>query len=442
MWDVKLKRMKIFLKYIVLYILTWEARAVLKRFSPRIVAITGSVGKTSTKEAVAIVLASKYDIRKSPKSYNSEFGIPLTILGLETQWNSVSGWLSIVIRGFFVMFQEKYPDILVLEAGVDRPGNMDIFLSLIKPEVSVITAIGEIPVHVEFFSGPKELAFEKGKLARGTVQNGCVLLNADDDVVYDMRNEARGKVLTFGFGKGSDVQVSNYAIVSGRNEMGIEVPLGIRCKVDYNGSTIPLRLERVLGKQQLYVAAAALGVGVWFGINVLDAGATLSALYRPLSGRLRLLEGIKSSLILDDTYNASPTAMHAALDTLHDIPARRRIAVLGDMLEIGKYTIQAHEAMGELAAPIVDMLLTVGPRAKFIAREARERGLAPEQVHEFGNALEAGKFLEDIIIPGDVVLVKGSQSMRMERAVEEIMLRPEHKKELLVRQDDYWLGNS
>lgn len=415
---------------------------MLKRFSPRIVAITGSVGKTSTKEAIAIILASKYDIRKSPKSYNSEFGIPLTVLGLKTQWNSIFGWLSVIMRGFFVMFQEKYPDILVLEAGVDRPENMDVFLSLIKPEVSVITAIGEIPVHVEFFSGPKELAFEKGKLACGTAQNGCVLLNADDDVVYDMRNEARGKVLTFGFGKGSDLQVSNYAIVAGRNEMGIEVPLGIRCKIDYHGSTVPLRLERVLGKQQLYVAAAALGVGVWFGINILDAAATLSALYRPLSGRSRLLEGIKGSLILDDTYNASPTAMHAALDTLHDIPARRRIAVLGDMLEIGKFTIQAHEAMGELAAPIVDMLVTVGPRAKFIAREARERGLAPEQVHEFGNALEAGKFLEDIVVPGDVVLVKGSQSMRMERAVEEIMAHPELKKDLLVRQEPFWLGNS
>ncbi|TSC80906.1 MAG: UDP-N-acetylmuramoyl-tripeptide--D-alanyl-D-alanine ligase [Parcubacteria group bacterium Gr01-1014_29] len=433
---------------------------MLAKFKPRIVAITGSVGKTSTKEAVAIVLASKYDIRKSPKSYNSEFGIPLTVLGLETQWNSVFGWLSVIVRGFFVMFQvkdterserKKYPNILVLEAGVDRPGNMDVFLSLIKPEVSVITAIGEIPVHVEFFSGPKELAFEKGKLARSTAQNGCVLLNADDDVVYDMRNEARGKVLTFGFGKGSDVQVSNYAIVAGskilnevnvRNEMDREVPLGIRCKVDYNGSTVPLRLEGMLGKQQLYVAAAALGVGVWFGINILDAAATLSALYRPLPGRLRLLEGIKGSLILDDTYNASPTAMHAALDTLHDIPAKRRIAVLGDMLEIGKFTIQAHEAMGELAAPIVNMLCTVGPRAKFIARAAREHGLASEQVHEFGNALEAGKFLDDIIIPGDVVLVKGSQSMRMERTVEEIMLRPEHKKELLVRQEPFWLGNS
>ncbi len=410
---------------------------VLKKFNPKIVAVTGSVGKSSTKEAIACVLSSKFKVRKSPKSYNSAFGVPLTVLGLETGWGSAFGWIAVLIHGFMARFHNSYPEVLILEAGVDRPGDMDAILSLIQPQVSVVTAIGEMPVHVEFFSGPKELAFEKGKIVRKTAAQGCVVLNADDDVVYDMRNEARGRVVTFGFGKGADIHVSHYALSTERNVHGVDVPAGVHCKVDYQGSSVPLRLQGALGKQQLYVAAAAIGAGSCLGVHMVDAVAALQA-YRPLPGRLRLLEGIKDSLILDDTYNASPTAMHAALDALRDMPANRRIAVLADMLEIGKFTIPAHQAMGELVRAFADVLVTVGPRAKFIAREARERGMKASGIHEFTNSTEAGKFLQELAEPGDVLLVKGSQSMRMERAVEEIMAHPEQAKDLLCRQEEYW----
>ena len=429
--------MKPFFKKIVLAVLAWEARAVLAKFQPKIVAITGSVGKSSTKEAIAVVLATKYRVHKSPKSYNSGFGVPLAILGLSTAWHSPMGWGMTLMKGFLARFQKEYPEVLVLETGVDRPGDMDAILSIIEPLVSVVTAIGEIPVHVEFFSGPKEIAFEKGKLARGTLSTGMALLNADDEVVYDMRNEAHGKIVTFGFGKGADIRASQYALITQKNVLGIEIPAGIRCKIDSQGSTVPLRMEGALGKQQLYIASAAIGVGDYFGINVLSAARALEN-YHPLSGRLCIVEGIKNSIILDDSYNASPTATHAALDTLRDVPARRRIAVLADMLEIGKFTIEAHQAMGELVASFVDILITVGPRAKFIAREAMERGMKRDRVHELGSAAEAGKLLQDMLQPGDVVLVKGSQSMRMERAVEEIMAHPELKKDLLVRQEEYW----
>src|SRR3989344_3812604 len=365
--------MKPFFKKIVLAVLAWEARAVLAKFQPKIVAITGSVGKSSTKEAIAVVLATKYRVHKSPKSYNSGFGVPLAILGLSTAWHSPMGWGMTLMKGFLARFQKEYPEVLVLETGVDRPGDMDAILSIIEPLVSVVTAIGEIPVHVEFFSGPKEIAFEKGKLARGTLSTGMALLNADDEVVYDMRNEAHGKIVTFGFGKGADIRASQYALITQKNVLGIEIPAGIRCKIDSQGSTVPLRMEGALGKQQLYIASAAIGVGDYFGINVLSAARALEN-YHPLSGRLCIVEGIKNSIILDDSYNASPTATHAALDTLRDVPARRRIAALADMLEIGKFTIEAHQAMRELVASFVDILITVGPRAKFIAREAIECG--------------------------------------------------------------------
>lgn len=433
--------MKSFFKKIVIGMLQWEARAVLKKFHPKIIAVTGSIGKSSTKEAITSILRSKYTVRQTPKSYNSEFGIPLTILGLETQWNSAFGWLGTLSKGFFMCFQKEYPEILILEIGVDKPGDMDTTLSSIKPSIAVVTAIGEIPVHVEFFAGPKELAFEKSKIVRRGNAESTVILNADDETVYEMRNQSHGRVLTFGFGKNADVRVSNYALIIEQDEAGKEVPTGIRCKADYHGSSVPLRLEGVLGKQQLYIAAAAIAVGTQLGITLVDASEALRN-YQPLPGRLRILTGIKNSLILDDTYNASPTAMHAALDALRDIPAKRRIAVLADMLEIGKFTIPAHQQIGELAASLADILITVGPRAKFIGKAANENGMKESNIHECGNSRGAGIFLQNMLEPGDVVLVKGSQSMRMERAVEEIMAHPDKAKELLCRQEDYWKNHA
>ncbi|MEK7173989.1 MAG: UDP-N-acetylmuramoyl-tripeptide--D-alanyl-D-alanine ligase [Patescibacteria group bacterium] len=429
--------MKVFLKKIIIVLLRWEARAVLQKFRPRIVAVTGSIGKSSTKEAIACILGSKYFVRQNPKSYNSEFGIPLTILGLSTPWNSTGGWIMVLLRGFFARFRKEYPHILVLEAGVDRPGDMDTALSFMEPQISVVTALGEIPVHVEFFPGPKELAFEKSKLVRRTLAGGAVILNADDPMVYEMRREARGKIITFGFGKEADIRMSHYALVTNQTGAGTEIPGGIRCKVDYQGSSVPLRMESVYGKQQLYIAAAAIAVSIQFEFTVLTAVEALVN-YQPLAGRLRLLEGIKDSFILDDTYNASPTAMHAALDALRDMPARRRIAVLGDMLEIGKFTIPAHQQIGELAVGIADILISVGPRAKFIGRQAHESGMNESVIHECGNSRDAGVFGQSLLEPGDVVLVKGSQSMRMERTVEEIMAHPEQASELLCRQEEYW----
>lgn len=426
-------------KRAVKFILITEARLVLWRFRPKIIAITGSVGKTSVKEAVYAVLSKKFRVRKSPKSYNSEFGVPLTILGLETEWHSWFGWAKNIIKGIAAFLTSEYPELLVLEMGVERPGDLDYLLTAVTPYVSVVTAIGEVPVHVEFFSGPQSLAFEKGKIVRRTMRGGYTVLNHDDEVVRAMRVEARGTVTTFGFGKGSNVAISQYKLV-GSEENPLE---GITCKIDYQGSTVPLKLRGVFGKQQAYAAAAAVAVGVAFKMNLLSIVEALAEGYQPLPGRLRLIEGVKGTWILDDSYNASPMAMHAALDLLHDAPVAhrgRKIAVLGDMLEIGKFTIQAHQAMGELARSIVDILFVVGPRAKFIAKEARERGMDPSRIFEFSRSEDAGQKIQEVLASCDMVLVKGSQAMRMEKIVEEIMAHPEDAKELLCRQETYWKG--
>jgi len=424
------------LKKIVIFILRWEAKSALNKFHPRVVAITGSVGKTSAKEAIAAVLGLKFSIRKSPKSYNSELGVPLTILGLSSEWQSGWGWIKNIVRGIGVLFAKNYPEVLVLEMGVDRPGDMDAMAALVSPFVGVVTAIGEVPVHVEFFPGPTAVAEEKGKMLEAIMPEGFSVLNGDDDVVRDLAARARGTTFTFGFGAGSDIRISQYRLVETRGE-GAVIPEGIAFKLDYRGSTLPVRIQGAFGKQQTYAAAAAVAVGAAFGLNPVEMVEALGAYTAP-PGRLRAIEGIRHSIILDDSYNASPIAMHAALDVLRDMPATRRIAVLGDMLEIGKFTIPAHQAMGELAASLADIVWTVGPRAKFIAKEARDRGMAAEAVREFSSSTDAASALQEILQAGDVVLVKGSQSMRMERVTEAVMAHPEEAPQLLCRQEEYW----
>jgi len=161
--------------------------------------------------------------------------------------------------------------------------------------------------------------------------------------------------------------------------------------------------------------------------------------YESLPGRFKIIAGVKSSTVIDDTYNASPLAMQEALDTLRSLKAKRKIAVLGDMLEIGKYTLQAHESIGRLAAKSVDILITIGLRAKFIAEAAIRAGLPKRSIFNFMSVVEAGVFLRNKIQKGDLILIKGSQAVRMEKIVKEIMAEPGRASELLVRQSKVWL---
>ena len=422
------------------------ARAVIKKYNPIIIGITGSVGKTSTKEAIFAVLKNKYRVRTAEKNYNNEIGLPLTILGIQHYGRKILGWLSALIRVAIGVYLRKspYPEILILEYGVDRPGDMDYLLSVARPKIAVVTAIGDVPVHVEFFKDPEELVEEKTKLVAALPADGTAILNHDDYAVYDMGEKTKVHVTTFGIEERADLRITNYELRIAKDaELG-DTPEGIAFKIEYDGKVVPIRLNGALGIAQAYSASAAAAVGIILGLNLVEISEALRE-YTPPPGRLRLIKGIKNSFILDDTYNASPESTRVALETLKNIPAKRKIAVLGDMLEIGKYTEQAHRTVWDWTAEFVDLLFTVGPRAKFIADEAQTRGiekdarrLEPNQVFKYDDSLSAGRALDPLIQPGDLILVKGSQAMRMEKTVEEIMARPEKAGELLVRQDEYW----
>ena len=216
-------------------------------------------------------------------------------------------------------------------------------------------------------------------------------------------------------------------------------PEGVTFKVDYKGSIVPIRLSGVFGKQAVYATLAALGAGSAMGLNMIEMAEALSK-YKSPPGRLNLLEGIKGSMILDDSYNSSPIAVEAALEVLKEMPAKRKIAALGDMLELGKYTIDEHRKVGRLVKDVADILFVVGPRSKFTSEEARIAGMSAENIFEFSTSGEAKVKIQEILQEGDLILIKGSQGMRTEKITEEIMAHPENKSELLVRQEKEWLN--
>lgn len=418
---------------------------VLKKYKPRIVAITGSVGKTSTKEAIFAVLRPYFKVRKNEKNYNNEIGVPLTIIGGVDAKRNLFLWFWNYLKAILlILLPFRYPRILVLEMGADKPGDIRYLVGFVKPEISVVTAVGEIPVHVEFFAGPESVAREKRGLVEALPVWGWAVLNYDDATVFDMRERTEAHILTYGFGEGAKILATNYEInppvyrpgrpgANGDDDFG-----GINFKVRHDDSFVPIRLSGRFGKQNVYSALAAAAVGIALDLNLIEINEALDG-WQASPGRMRTLKGVKKSWIIDDTYNASPMAMHAALDALRDLgqaseqmPARRRIAVLGDMLELGKFTIEAHEATGQRAKECSDLLFTVGPRGKLIADEAVKIGMPRENVFSFDGAEEVGEVLEDKIREGDLILVKGSRSMRMEKIVRDVMAEPQKAKKLLV----------
>ncbi|HEU0085859.1 MAG TPA: Mur ligase family protein [Candidatus Paceibacterota bacterium] len=416
-------------------ILRAESELVLWKYRPKIIAITGSVGKTSTKDAVYSALKEIAYVRKSEKSYNSELGLPLTILGLPNGWNSPTIWAKNILKGLWLfLWPHKYPEWLVLEVGVGKPGDMKTTASWLQTDAVIMTAIGDTPVHIEFYNSRKDLIEEKSGLIDTLRFGGLLVLNADDEAILGMKEKTKNRIVTYGFS--DDVQVQ----ASGENVFYDEAgkPKGVIFRVDEGGMSIPVIIEGVFGRNHIYASLATLALASGMKWKMLEAAQALKNHDVP-PGRMRLLDGINGSLIIDDTYNSSPFASEAAIKTLGGVKAMRKIAVLGDMLELGKHTEEAHKTVGKLSAENSDMLVVVGPRAEKIREGAIEAGMPIEKIFQFSNSVEAGEFLKQNVGAGDLVLLKGSQGMRMERAVEAILLDQKNKSELLVRQDKEWL---
>jgi UDP-N-acetylmuramoyl-tripeptide--D-alanyl-D-alanine ligase len=268
-------------------------------------------------------------------------------------------------------------------------------------------------------------------------RDGVAVLNYDDDDVRTFGDYTESNKIFYGF-DGGVIKASHYHVLTEKNGKG-DSPVGIGFNVDYAGTPLEIELFGSLGKHHVYPALAALAVGYVQGIAPEEIKETLKN-YVPPQGRMHLVDGIKGSLIIDDTYNASPVATLEALHTLQTLEkAKRKIAILGDMMELGAHSSDAHKEIGIVAARSCDVLAAVGVRARRIAEAAMDAGMSEKNIYQFDGSQEAGVFIQNMIAEGDIILVKGSQSMRMEQAVKEIMAEPEKAGELLVRQEEEWM---
>ena len=442
--------------------LRFFAKRIVKKYQPDIIAITGSVGKTSTKEAIFSVLSGKFSCRRNRGNYNNEIGVPLTVFGRSSGGKSPFRWLSVFGRAWrLLVFSCPYPKILILELAADKPGDIKYLTDFLPLKVGIVTAVA--PVHLEFFKTLENIAREKSAVITSLPKEGFALINADDELVRPMKEKTRAAVSTYGLAKEAEVRATeiklSYGDPSPIDGLKRKTVKGLSFKVQYNGSTAPFYLPGVLGEHQVYTALAATAVGIAYGLNLVSISEQLKN-FRSPAGRMNVIQGIKHTLIIDDSYNSSPKAALAALDVLEkinlgeDIPAGLKpeameklprggkrflkFACFGEMAELGEFTEEGHALVGQRAAGVADILITVGEKTKTIAKEALKRGMHEMQIFSFDFAEEAGRFLQDRIHKGDVILIKGSQVSRMEKVVKEIMAEPQRAEELLVRQGEEW----
>ncbi len=424
--------MKKFFKKILIKIITWQSKVVILKYKPKIIAITGSVGKTSTKQALYSIISSSAAVRMSEKNYYNEIGLPLTILGCYDGGHDFFMWIGVMIHGLSLIFwKHKYPQYIILEIGLRKAGDIkNKIAKWLKPDIVIVTKFSDCPAHIEFFENIEELESEKKSLVQALKKDGLLILNNDDPRVYDLRQYSEARTISFG----SDSN-STYQIVHMEKERE-EAP-GINFKINYEGNTYPVSLSNILGLHYAGIITSALACARELGFDLLESIEIISK-YKNPPGRLSLLKGINNSLIIDDSYNSSPLAQQIALDVLKESPGIRKIAILGDMLELGKHTDEEHFSVGVKAAESADKIIVVGQRAEFIMEGALSSGFNKRDIASFNDLEKIGNYVEKEIREGDVVLVKGSQKMRMEKIVERIILEKDKKSELLCRQNKEW----
>jgi UDP-N-acetylmuramoyl-tripeptide--D-alanyl-D-alanine ligase len=418
------------MKNLVQKFLAFLARAIIEKYQPKIIGITGSVGKTSTKEAIFFVVSQKYNAYRPSKNLNNEFGLPLAIIGFDTPGKSIFGWLQVFLKAIsLVLFKQAYPQVLVLEYGVDRVGDMDYLISIARPNISVITNIGVS--HYEFFKTPEAIFEEKTKLAHSLKDDEYLIINSNVVGSDNKLNSLNAKILRYGSNSESDI---NYSIISEQANSEVFTKLNFITP----SRKFELRIN-ALGKPHIEAAAAAVSVAesLWIETDLIQKGLLE---YKPAPGRLNLIAGIKGSLIIDDTYNASPDSMREAIRLLDKLEATKKIAVLGTMRELGNLTESAHKDIGGYVASIKpNYLITVGDGGQLIRVAAIEAGMPSDLVMHFQDSDEAKKTIQDLIESDTLILVKGSQFVRLEKIVKEIMAEPMRASELLCRQYGDWL---
>ena len=425
--------MKKILKAPIIFLLALLARGVVRKYRPKIVMVTGSVGKTSTKDAVAAVLAARFLVRKSEKSFNTEFGVPFTIFGSANPWMNPLGWLVVFKNALaLLILPSHYPNMLVLEVGAERPGELKKTMRIAIPDALVVTKLPQVPVHVEAYASPEAVREEEFSPAYYLPPAAPLVYLADDSYAAQMSLRVPARAMSYGEQADASLRVSDigFYIIDG-------VVAGMRARVQSGDERGEIIVKGSVGKTQILPAAAALALANTFGIALSEAIRALES-YEPPPGRGRLFAGKNKSILIDDTYNSSPAALEEALATLRAFPqGKRRIAVLGDMLELGRYSVMEHERLGTLASSSADVIISVGVRARRLAEAAHAAGTPAANLFSYDDFRAAAKALASFVREGDVVLLKGSQSIRTERITAALLADPADSKRL-VRQEQEW----
>ena len=374
---------------------------ILRRRNMGVVGITGSVGKSSTKEAVAAVLGMRYRVFKNYGSYNGRFGLSIALGKLE-----------------------GHEQLAVLEMAADTMDEIRDLVDIARPQVGVVTTVSHS--HYKFFGSLEAIAREKSRLVEALPPLGAAILNRDDPHVRAMAARTAAHVLTWGLQPGGDLYATHVHVS----------PEGTHFRAHYGGQELPLFIP-LLGAHHVHTALAAAAVGLHYGLSWKEIAQGL-ALTEQLPGRTRLLDGMNGSRLLDDSYNANPLSALAALETARRLPAQRRLLLLGDMTQLGSYAEEGHCLVGGRAASLIDVLVTKGELARLAADEAIRQGMSQAAVHVTHSAEDAARLLQALLQPGDLLVVKGSAEARLEFVTCNLMRHPDLAAQLLPRQNRGW----
>jgi UDP-N-acetylmuramoyl-tripeptide--D-alanyl-D-alanine ligase len=353
-----------------------------RRFDVRVIGVTGSIGKTTTKEAIYSVLSKSFPTLKTAENLNNEIGLPLALLGLEESHEKV-----------------------VLEMGMYALGEIDQLAAIALPHVGVVTNVSYS--HLERLGSLERIAQAKAELVQALPPDGVAILNGDDPRVKPMASMTKAQAFYYGLTPDCHLRASHI------ESRGLD---GIRFRMHYGHETLHVKLP-LLGRHSVHTALAAAAVGV---TEEQPWGLIVAGL-RDIAVQLRLIAtpGVKGSTIIDDSYNASPTSSMAALNLLAGLKGRK-IAVLGDMLELGSYEEKGHRKVGRRVAEVADKLVTVGALGAIIGQEAAAIGMDKDDIFFAEDNEQAAQFLQGIVAPGDLILIKGSRGMRMEEIVAQL----------------------
>jgi len=418
------------MKHFIRLIFRFVARLVRERYQPMVVSVAGAVGKTAAKEAIAAAITTKKrSVRKTIGSFNAEIGVPVTIITGGSGHRSWWQWWGVLFRGLGAVIKTvDYPAVLVLEMAADHPGDLLPLLKLARPKISVLTSLA--PEHLEYFGSEEAVIAEESLVIRQLPANGCAIVNIDDQRIQQLIVKPPVRQISFGWDRAAEVRAVEMNYI---REPAGQIS-GLIITVQIGEQRWPVTLPGVIGRHQAYPLLAALAVGRALGDQPADSITQLST-YQPPPGRMRILPGIEGAMLIDDSYNASPEAVQAALKSLTELPVPgKKYAVLGQMSELGASTVSWHERIGrQIKLTELTELITVGSLAATISQSAIAGGFPSSHVHNVPDAETAAALLQSRLGPGDAVLIKGSRyASRLERAVRILLADPDRDAGKLV----------